>query len=884
MAPPRSRLRKQQRKKIDRTPWLLLSSSTLIVFLFYMSSAIIDDSDLHFDNTDSNERDMVGQCRESCSEVILTREEILLATSPGSLAFSAVDALFSFREGDEEDRSTATIKRQKHGKQQGKNTAQGKKNAISSQNDAYRDLSPRPTRLPPLIETLVGTIGGNEDFKMLPQGDFTSGKRQGRSDRIHSPTGREVEIPTRPGDDSVAMVAAAAAAALWSESESRQGTLRMKAFNDEWESSLRWIASWGQQQHGNKAAVDHSSNINTSRAPHYSSKGSSRKHQRGSALGNEVRDTGHLNSDEYSSFSELLDACVAQCTGGTREEYMQDSSTGHVNVPEIESNSGDIVNFSAIIFTLKSIALPFVYSSDYFRSIQANVQVIKSLFGMAVSTAIILGIRNITDWWKHKTSLRLLLEEETYQEQIDNGRHKKNKARISGKKSASKRTRRKRKECNRVQKSHPLGCTILTVNCEGNEDVSVSSESSNESMSFLEDTRDKKQTIRNSVDDHSVDQGRKDHPSLTSSSSCIPCDVDSEYCLIRGGSNNSKVHTENTAPAIHVLKQRKFKRKKSHVTKSKPTSSRERKRTLAQSSLMRNATQNAQLKNKPHMPEFTRFEGTTLETESLTKSDQDAVSIMTTDSPNVPTEEQREKASRLLREFQLTQVKKYIKSKQAQRSGSSILSPKATPLRSLVHANSYDEVEVLHNVLPDRPAPQGWMNESFKTASTNESNTPISTHIEDETNLDAGTDVGKSILNMLDESDEEAERKVILKDKMMAFSPVLTSKRLLVSPVKIVRKSIEGQNQVCSIALGGLLASKNSTSTSVSSNPWSTKHIAFRNQSPTLSFESCSTHSQEPDENQTEYTDANICLQVSAREFSPSWDNGQNRGSHAQVW
>lgn len=258
------------------------------------------------------------------------------------------------------------------------------------------------------------------------------GAKQGHNDRIHSPNGHEVGISSGSGDDSVAMVAAAAAAAPWSESESRQGRLRMKAFNDEWESSLRWIASWGQQSHGNKSMMKHSS-INSSRTSQYISKESSRKKlQKGVALGKEAEK--HLNTEENSGFSELLNACVAQCSGGTRARLKRDSSVEHVNA-DTESDGRDIT-FRAIIYALKSLSLPFVYSSDYFRSLQANIQIIKSLFDVAVSTAMMLGIRNVAEWWRHKTSLRLLFEEEEEeisQEKIDCSRNRKNKAIISNK-------------------------------------------------------------------------------------------------------------------------------------------------------------------------------------------------------------------------------------------------------------------------------------------------------------------------------------------------------------------------------------------------------------------------------------------------------------------
>jgi len=519
---------------------------------------------------------------------------------------------------------------------------------------------------------------------------------------------------------------------------------------------------------------------------------------------------------------------------------------------------------------------------------------------MAISTAIMLGIRNFVDWWKHKTSLRLLLEEENYQEKIDCGRHKKNKARTSGKKSTCKKTRRKRKDilqvqkssvsnCSilaQVQKSSVTDCNILAGNCNGHEDVSLSSEFTNGSMSIHEGS---KQT-RYCDDDHSEDQWSKDHASSAStySSSCIACDADPEYCLIQAGSNNPKVVTEATPPTVHFLRQRKSKKRIVHVTESQSNSSREQNTTLSPITLR------VKFKTEPYIPDFHLKERATLETYNLAKSDQDNVIIATPDSPSVPTKEQREQASRALREFQMTQVQKYIKSKQAQRSSSNNVSPKTTPLRTLVHVNSYFEPKALHKVSPRRNVRKVWMEETYKPAPQSESNTANYPSLGAEPNLRTGTNVGQSILNMLDESDDELKQNTAAKERRIEFSAETTNEGLVISPVITNKTSTEGQNQFRSIPLGSLLTPQNKTS-SVSSNPWSIKNMdspcvdldanqAFRNQSPTLSVDGTSHHSQELKERTPDYTDANICLQVSAREFSPSWDGGRNKGNRAQAW
>jgi len=358
--------------------------------------------------------------------------------------------------------------------------------------------------------------------------------------------------------------------------------------------------------------------------------------------------------------------------------------------------------------------------------------------------------------------------------------------------------------------------------------------------------------------------------------------------LIQAGSNNPKVVTEATPPVVHFLRQRKSKKSIVHVIESHSNSSRER--NMPRSPI----TQKVKFKTESYIPDFNLKKRATSKAYNLAKSDQDNVIIATPDSPSVPTKEQREEASRALREFQMTQVQKYIKSKQAQRSSSNNVSPKTTPLRTLVHVNSYFEPKALHKVSPRRNVRKVWMEESYKPAPQSESNTANYPSLGAEPNLRTGTNVGQSILNMLDESDDELKQNTAAKERRIEFSAETTNEGLVISPVKTNETSTEGQNQFRSIPLGSLLTPQNKTS-SVSSNPWSIKNMdspcvdldanqAFRHQSPTLSVDGTSHHSQELKERTPDYTDANICLQVSAREFSPSWDGGRNKGNRAQAW
>jgi len=96
-----------------------------------------------------------------------------------------------------------------------------------------------PEHLSPLIKALVGTDYSSDEDDYVNQ-------RYGHPKKSSTgPLSEEIkrieEIQKNAHDQSVAIIAAAAAAAVWSEG--KQGpvsfSLRMKSYNEEWEDALR---------------------------------------------------------------------------------------------------------------------------------------------------------------------------------------------------------------------------------------------------------------------------------------------------------------------------------------------------------------------------------------------------------------------------------------------------------------------------------------------------------------------------------------------------------------------------------------------------------------------------------------------------------------------
>ena len=197
-------------------------------------------------NIETTENELVQRCQDSCIEFIQVNGNGTL--SQGSLVSSAVDAMFHFRVLSDEESTDSDAQKESI-----------KKSQLSSYRKSHdvgdRDIK-RPLQLPPLIEKLVGTV----DTNVRLNSPHLSTRKRVRPDKDEWNTAKQTDIAGQPKENtnrvkatsgSVARVAAAAAAAVLSESEQKgRRKLSMKSYNDEWEEALRWIASWEQSDEG----------------------------------------------------------------------------------------------------------------------------------------------------------------------------------------------------------------------------------------------------------------------------------------------------------------------------------------------------------------------------------------------------------------------------------------------------------------------------------------------------------------------------------------------------------------------------------------------------------------------------------------------------------
>eukprot|EP00978_Attheya_sp_CCMP212_P003950 scaffold8419_cov62-Attheya_sp.AAC.13 len=133
----------------------------------------------------------------------------------------------------------------------------------------------------------------------------------------------------KAGGDSVAMAAAAAAAAVWSQSIKGRGHFRMKAQNEEWESSLRWIAGWSQR-HDETFSIESTTADNKKETTR-------RKRKRRSDDDRQYLESA-LVEENRSSKGWVL--CMHECLGESSADYW----AGQDNNPFANEKKGVIVN------------------------------------------------------------------------------------------------------------------------------------------------------------------------------------------------------------------------------------------------------------------------------------------------------------------------------------------------------------------------------------------------------------------------------------------------------------------------------------------------------------------------------------------------------------
>ncbi len=380
------------------------------------------------------------QCKSSCHSA-LAQSRI---SSNGNLASSALDAMFSIRDYEDgedeirEDRSAEpstgrVMQNSEQGTTSPHYSSRTRERGRGNVNESYRNLGYRPKRLPPLIETLVGNIDGDgsrdghqrgnpgirkrariipeketKDTKNNRGGTEYAGQQPRQNDKYQYYTGDDV--------DSVAMVAAAAATAVWSSASSqtsRWGSLRMRAYDDEWEEALRWISTWGppnQQEQEQHRQYDEG-----------------RRHSRSKVGQHRVKQKGYDDVSITKSFSELHEICVKRCLGDEWEwDPHSEPTTSLSEKREIRKSSpykgsknNRVPNFleligiggilSPRIFARISMFLMQIFTFNSTREAFLNV------FGVILSGAMICFSRYVYQWWalnRYTTSLQSLLKEE----------------------------------------------------------------------------------------------------------------------------------------------------------------------------------------------------------------------------------------------------------------------------------------------------------------------------------------------------------------------------------------------------------------------------------------------------------------------------------------
>lgn len=402
------------------------------------------------------------KCKDSCKSVLKSREHDL-ATS--NLASSALDAIFSLHEhegddDDEEGNRDSTTRPSRRYQQEASatddeestrtrtlnNSEKVRNNDTTMNNNGiHQNLGHRPKRLPHLIDTLVGNIDGHVDKKRnRPRVIHYERKRTKNSGEMEMV---RQNIKNHAGD-SVARVAAAAAAAVISESElsSRWGSSRMKSQNDEWEEALKWISTWGPQNQDDSSSRDAASQSNqkqnrnrndNERQVNYS------HNQRGEEQGREGMKWRRKKAGESSSnLDELFEVCVEQCLGDNEREWMLDSDpTSSGVISSIKTYMGSpVINGLLSYFGFPDISISSRYSSTAVR------QGIRNIFATMLSAAVLWFLQSVYGWWtlsKYTTSLEILLQEESKNEGKE----------AHGKRSGKRRTGRKKSK-QRKNKGH----------------------------------------------------------------------------------------------------------------------------------------------------------------------------------------------------------------------------------------------------------------------------------------------------------------------------------------------------------------------------------------------------------------------------------------------
>jgi len=193
----------------------------------------------------------------------------------------------------------------------------------------------RPTRLPPIFETLVGEIEGIGLEYNKKKGDSVRNTKIRASSHSHA--------MERKTDASIT----ASREIVWSKMKNRH---RMQNLNDEWEGALRWIAGWG---------LGNNENLTQSVSE-------TRKGRRQRSNTKAINDQSETNSLEGSgTVSAMLDVCVDECmrkksSHPVSDDRIKTRNKEYIVLSSLGSN-GSIQSRLKVILIALTIALAFAY-------------------------------------------------------------------------------------------------------------------------------------------------------------------------------------------------------------------------------------------------------------------------------------------------------------------------------------------------------------------------------------------------------------------------------------------------------------------------------------------------------------------------------------------
>ena len=788
--------------------------------------------------------------------------------SSGALTSSAVGALFSFREADDEEiRLDET--------DVDNSEVSNKRNDKGNEYNAFRNLNPRPSYLPSLIDTLIGVVDEYGDQSQT--GSYSNAKarsilrevKHGYNSNIGDRSIRE-NRDIQGNDDTVAIAAAAAAAAVLSDSAGKRGRLRMKAFNDEWEEALRWIASWGEKQQEMGHLGDKVQNTNEERKQSKRSGNESRKQRR-----NTRQREGGVNPVGVESNRDF-NRCIDKCLGNHRSSEKFDTTEDHL-VSKSTLKRSNIFHSNAL-FSVKLIKSWLTKDSNQLYS-----RILSGVVGVILSTSILCGVQHVISWWKFikcSSSVKLLLAEEGSQAKNYKCRQTQ-LCKSSGKKNVSKKMRQKSK----IHREFINPEDILK-----NDDLSNLAELNEKSWVKPNDNY----SLSDQVFEHTFFQD-------------VDCKRKQSADTI--GGNISRTNTSTTSSLTDDQLEKNsvlnFKQKKTgssikpiDVTctgvpspKKIEVEIRSKERMPKIDSSKKHSSTSSQNVAVKHMSNKLNasFSPVTVNGKFHTK-------ILNKNQP-VPTEKQREEASKKLRQFQQEQIQKIIIQRQS--NAKLLQSTKSNHVQvvsqfnvsPLLSTSSVCSSSVGTNITatigPTRALPDVTLDEDKNC-------------VDDENeSLCDFLSTGRLILSdMLDESDEDS---VVYDQRNYDDAEYENKNNIIIDKWK---RDLTGHLDARletkeiplkpSIALGDLLTGKCSgaamKSTNISSSVASWDRASLRLVSAQNDSEAkkiwASTVEEESYDNPMDCADANVSLKVSAKSFSPSWNGVQaSTVSHQErIW